>query len=240
MYSDRKDYCGGGGGKWFLDDKWMPPSGGPGGASACITESGTPRCQGGRVQHIGYQLNDEVEKRGDVPLIPLNRGANGETILNATGGHMANDDWQGAWSTECAGRRENREMLASRVVAYLNVNTAVTGAGFQASATPQLDQLILEDTQQVQDQDNSSQTIYESWVGTSEEPTIGSLGDGGSRYTAFVHHVFRQQMCPSDKILISDVEDDDAMGGYSLIKGYSGFGWSKHFELLTNSRWSYA
>lgn len=38
---------------------------------------------------------------------------------------------------------KNREMLASRVVAYLNVDTA----GFQASATPQLDQLITKATQ---------------------------------------------------------------------------------------------
>lgn len=44
---------------------------------------------------------------------------------------------------------ENREMLASKVVAYLNVDIAVAGAGFQASATPQLDQLIIEATRQV-------------------------------------------------------------------------------------------
>ncbi|KAJ0807709.1 putative glutamate carboxypeptidase [Helianthus annuus] len=44
---------------------------------------------------------------------------------------------------------ENREMLASKVVAYLNVDIAVAGAGFQASATPQLDQLITEVIKQV-------------------------------------------------------------------------------------------
>ena len=44
---------------------------------------------------------------------------------------------------------ENREMLSSKVVAYLNVDIAVSGAGFQASATPQLDQLIIEATKQV-------------------------------------------------------------------------------------------
>ncbi|GKD17172.1 probable glutamate carboxypeptidase LAMP1 isoform X1 [Tanacetum coccineum] len=43
---------------------------------------------------------------------------------------------------------ENREMLSSKVVAYLNVDIAVSGAGFQASATPQLDQLIAEATKQ--------------------------------------------------------------------------------------------
>lgn len=44
---------------------------------------------------------------------------------------------------------ENREMLASRVVAYLNVDVAVAGAGFHASATPQLDKLLLLATKQV-------------------------------------------------------------------------------------------
>lgn len=44
---------------------------------------------------------------------------------------------------------ENREMLASKVVAYLNVDIAVSGPGFQASATPQLDQLIIDATKQV-------------------------------------------------------------------------------------------
>ncbi|KAK3016478.1 hypothetical protein RJ639_007727 [Escallonia herrerae] len=84
---------------------------------------------------------------------------------------------------------ENREMLASRVVAYLNVDCAVRGAGFKASATPQLDHLIMQATQQVEDPDNSSQTIYESWVGTTNHPSIGRLGGGGSDYAAFVQHI---------------------------------------------------
>ena len=40
-------------------------------------------------------------------------------------------------------------MLTSRVVAYLNVDVAVSGAGFQAAATPQLDQLLMQATKQV-------------------------------------------------------------------------------------------
>ena len=39
---------------------------------------------------------------------------------------------------------ENREMLISRSVAYLNVDSAVYGAGFYVSATPQLDPLLVE------------------------------------------------------------------------------------------------
>ncbi|KAK0570869.1 hypothetical protein LWI29_007716 [Acer saccharum] len=84
---------------------------------------------------------------------------------------------------------ENREILASRVVAYLNADCAVSGAGFHASATPQLDELLKQATQQVQDPENSSQTIYDSWVGSSNSPVIGRLGGGGSDYGAFVQHI---------------------------------------------------
>nr|XP_043629586.1 probable glutamate carboxypeptidase LAMP1 isoform X2 [Erigeron canadensis] len=84
---------------------------------------------------------------------------------------------------------ENREMLASKAVAYLNIDIAVSGAGFRASATPQLDQLIIEATKQVQDPDNLSQTVYESWVQNTNSPQIGRLGGGGSDYAAFVQHI---------------------------------------------------
>lgn len=40
-------------------------------------------------------------------------------------------------------------MLASKAIAYLNVDSAVSGAGFYASATPQLDELLKQATQQV-------------------------------------------------------------------------------------------
>nr|XP_048320756.1 probable glutamate carboxypeptidase LAMP1 isoform X4 [Ziziphus jujuba var. spinosa] len=90
-------------------------------------------------------------------------------------------------STEWA--EENREMLASRAVAYLNVDSAVCGPGFHASATPQLDELLKRATQQVLDPDNSSQTIYESWFGSSNSEEIGRLGGGGSDFAAFVQHI---------------------------------------------------
>lgn len=44
---------------------------------------------------------------------------------------------------------ENRQMLSSRAVAYLNVDIAVAGAGFEASATPQLEHLIVQAAKQV-------------------------------------------------------------------------------------------
>nr|XP_043628986.1 probable glutamate carboxypeptidase LAMP1 [Erigeron canadensis] len=86
---------------------------------------------------------------------------------------------------------ENREMLASKAVAYLNVDVAVSGAEFQASATPQLDQLITETTKLVQDPNNSSQTVYELWVQNTDRPqvNIGRLGGRGSDYGAFVQHI---------------------------------------------------
>ncbi|XP_056858416.1 probable glutamate carboxypeptidase LAMP1 [Raphanus sativus] len=84
---------------------------------------------------------------------------------------------------------ENREMLASRAVAYLNIDCAVSGPGFRASATPQLDELIKQAAREVQDPDNSTQTIYDSWVGSSNSGVIGRLGDLTSDYAAFVQHV---------------------------------------------------
>jgi N-acetylated-alpha-linked acidic dipeptidase len=59
-------------------------------------------------------------------------------------------------------------MLSSRAVAYLNVDCAVSGPGFHASATPQLDELIKVAAQEVRDPDNATQTIYESWIGSSD------------------------------------------------------------------------
>ena len=44
---------------------------------------------------------------------------------------------------------ENRQMLESRAVAYLNVDVAVAGPGFETSATPQLDELLVQSAKQV-------------------------------------------------------------------------------------------
>ncbi|KAK8695095.1 hypothetical protein V6N13_000270 [Hibiscus sabdariffa] len=86
---------------------------------------------------------------------------------------------------------QNRELLASRAVAYLNVDSAVSGPGFHASATPQLDDLLKQAAQQVQDPDNSSQTIYEQWAGSTDSSMpmkIGRLGVG-SDHAAFLQHI---------------------------------------------------
>ncbi|VAH63561.1 unnamed protein product [Triticum turgidum subsp. durum] len=84
---------------------------------------------------------------------------------------------------------ENREMLSSRAVAYLNIDVSVVGPVLLPSTTPQLDELLLETIKLVQDPDNSSQTVYDAWVKSNASPKIQRLGNGGSDYAAFVQHV---------------------------------------------------
>ncbi|GAB4839009.1 hypothetical protein Ancab_028539 [Ancistrocladus abbreviatus] len=83
---------------------------------------------------------------------------------------------------------ENREMLASRAVAYLNVGYAVSGPGFYAFAIRSLMNYL---KMLIKDPDNSSQSLYDSWVelSNSSQPEIGRLGGKGSDYASFVQHV---------------------------------------------------
>ncbi|XP_057447245.1 probable glutamate carboxypeptidase LAMP1 [Lotus japonicus] len=122
-------------------------------------------------------------------------------------------------STEWA--EENREILASRAVAYLNVDCGVGGPGFQASATPQLDELIKRATQQVKDPDNSSQSIYESWTGSSSSSLFGRLGGGGSDYAPFLQHV---------GIPAADMAFGGGIASYPVYHSlYDDFIWMKKF-----------
>ena len=50
-------------------------------------------------------------------------------------------------------------MLASRAVAYLNVDSSVAGPGFYAAATPQLDELLREATKKVSSIHNNSRLL---------------------------------------------------------------------------------
>ncbi|ESQ41988.1 hypothetical protein EUTSA_v10012881mg [Eutrema salsugineum] len=121
------------------------------------------------------QRLDKLQKRGWKPrrtIILCNWDAEEYALIGST-------EWV----------EENREMLTSRAVAYLNVDCAVSGPGFHASATPQLDELIKEAAQEVRDPDNTTQSIYESWIGSSNSGVIGRLGGGGSDYASFVQHV---------------------------------------------------
>ncbi|KAK7379965.1 hypothetical protein VNO78_32250 [Psophocarpus tetragonolobus] len=293
IYSDRKDYGGGGEAKskWFPDDKWLPPSGVQvGTVYGGLGDPTTPgwASSGGECEKLN---KDEVEKGGEVPLIPSLpvSAADGEKILRSLGGPIALDDWQGSkdapiyrigpgpgilnlsyygqdviatiqnvigviegaeepdrfvilgnhrdawtfgavdpnsgtaallevaqrlgklqkrgwrprrtiilcnWDAEEYGLigstewvEENREILASRTVAYLNADSVVGGPRFNVRATPQLDELIKRATQEVKDPDNSSKSIYESWTSSDISPLIGRLGGGGSDYASFLQHV---------------------------------------------------
>ncbi|KAK1313817.1 putative glutamate carboxypeptidase 2 [Acorus calamus] len=88
---------------------------------------------------------------------------------------------------------ENREMLKSKVVAYLNVDCAVSGPGFHASATPQLDDLLKQAAQQVQDPDNSSQTIYDSWIASKESSCIHSIAAYPVYHSLYDDYVWMQK-----------------------------------------------
>ncbi|GJM93189.1 hypothetical protein PR202_ga09725 [Eleusine coracana subsp. coracana] len=67
---------------------------------------------------------------------------------------------------------ENRDILSSRAVAYLNIDCSVVGPVFRPSASPQLDELFQETIKLVQDPDNSSQTVYDSWVKSNISPMV--------------------------------------------------------------------
>ncbi|KAF7030494.1 hypothetical protein CFC21_042027 [Triticum aestivum] len=83
---------------------------------------------------------------------------------------------------------ENRAMLTSRTVAYLNVDVGVSGSGVDASATPQLDELLKQASKKVQNPDNGTESLYDMWM-ASDSSQIGRLGGGGSDYSAFVQHI---------------------------------------------------
>lgn len=97
IFTDRKDYGGGGGdAKWFPDDRWMPPTGVQ--VGSVYTGKGDPTTPGWASSEACERLsNDAVEKGGDVPLIPSLpiSWADGYTIIKSIGGEVAYNDWQG-------------------------------------------------------------------------------------------------------------------------------------------------
>ncbi|CAI5976584.1 unnamed protein product [Closterium sp. NIES-65] len=92
---------------------------------------------------------------------------------------------------------DNAPLLSSRAVAYINVDTAVSGAGFHAAATPQLDDVIREVAElathhapsswevtpclciaQVEDPDKQGQSVYASWAERTNRTVPYSAGSG--------------------------------------------------------------
>ncbi|XP_047059344.1 probable glutamate carboxypeptidase LAMP1 isoform X2 [Lolium rigidum] len=83
---------------------------------------------------------------------------------------------------------ENRAILTSRTVAYLNVDIGVCNSGLDVLSTPQLDELLKQASKQVQNPDNGTESLYDMWM-ASDTSLIGRLGGGGSDHFAFVQHI---------------------------------------------------
>lgn len=95
LYTDAKDVRGGGG-RWFPDDRWMPPSGVQ--VGSLYRGLGDPTTPGwasvGECERVGVE---EVAEKGLVPAIPSLPVSwrDGEVLLRTVGGRVAAEDWQG-------------------------------------------------------------------------------------------------------------------------------------------------
>ncbi|EFJ31422.1 hypothetical protein SELMODRAFT_61588, partial [Selaginella moellendorffii] len=114
---------------------------------------------------------------------------------------------------------DNLAMLKARAVAYLNVDEAVTGSSFSASATPQLDNLLFEVTKMVKDPDSNG-TIFDSWCGKSND-CVGRLGGGSSDYAPFLQHAG----IPSTSMTYEEKNSDFPV--YHSL--YDNYNWMKNF-----------
>src|SRR5438876_3051780 len=129
-------------------------------------------------------------------------------------------------STEWA--EENADELQEKAVAYLNVDVAVSGANFSASAVPSLWKLIRAATRDVRDP-KTGKTIYQQWQDRAgeqraetdpdlnAEARIGPLGSG-SDYTPFLQHL---------GIPSTDMGFGGDYGVYH--SAYDSFYWMSHF-----------
>jgi N-acetylated-alpha-linked acidic dipeptidase len=131
---------------------------------------------------------------------------------------------------------ENAEELKQKAVAYLNVDSAVSGSNFGASSVPSMWKLIRGATRDVKDP-KTGHTIYQQWQDRSHEQQpdpeltnaevgsdtpiaearIGALGSG-SDFTPFLQHV---------GIPSSDMGFGGDYGVYH--SAYDDFYWMTHF-----------
>ncbi len=133
-------------------------------------------------------------------------------------------------STEWA--EENADELKQKAVVYLNMDSAVSGADFGASAVPSMWKLIRGVTRDIPDP-KSGKSVYQAWqdktradqltanpelnIETIPEARIGSLGSG-SDFTPFLQHL---------GIPSSDMGFGGAYGVYH--SAYDSFYWMSHF-----------
>ncbi len=83
-----------------------------------------------------------------------------------------------------------RTQLSGKAVAYINLDAAVSGPNFGASASPSLKQIIIDATKKVIHPD-TQQPIYKHWMEKQPgmiEPVLGNLG-GGSDHVGFYTHL---------------------------------------------------
>jgi N-acetylated-alpha-linked acidic dipeptidase len=129
-------------------------------------------------------------------------------------------------STEWA--EENAVELQQKAVAYLNVDVAVNGPHYSASAVPSLWRLIRSATREVKDP-NTGKTVYQQWTDRAREQRseldfdydsearISPLGSG-SDYTPFLQHL---------GIASTDMGFGGDYGVYH--SSYDSFYWMTHF-----------
>ncbi|KAG0175095.1 hypothetical protein DFQ28_005005 [Apophysomyces sp. BC1034] len=89
---------------------------------------------------------------------------------------------------------DHRDWLSQTGTVYINVDVAVSGPNFEASASPSLNRLLYEVARVVPDP-NSGRSVYDAWAEltnrTSEpaaQPEIGPLGSG-SDFVVFLDHI---------------------------------------------------
>jgi N-acetylated-alpha-linked acidic dipeptidase len=121
---------------------------------------------------------------------------------------------------------ENLAELRRKAVAYLNIDSAVSGPNFGASGTPSLKEVVREAAREVTDP-RTGRTVYDAWrervlreaakrAGGNDVP-LGDLGSG-SDYTPFFHHAGIPSL---------DMGSGGEYGVYHSI--YDSFHWMKTF-----------
>ncbi|KAL3625117.1 hypothetical protein CASFOL_030571 [Castilleja foliolosa] len=83
---------------------------------------------------------------------------------------------------------QNLVNLGSKAVVYLNVDCAAQGPGLFISATPQLDDLLVEVTKQVQDPDTENVYVHERWTAANKGVDIQRLSRADSDFAPFLQH----------------------------------------------------
>lgn len=83
---------------------------------------------------------------------------------------------------------QNLLNLGSKAVAYFNVDCAVQGPGLFVSATPQLDDLLVEVIKQVKDPDSENAYLYEQWTAANRGVNIQRLSRVDSDFAPFLQH----------------------------------------------------